>query len=171
MPVHRKASREPSDLRNADGIPRHRFEACPTFEMSSHRNGASNIENNLEITDAEAEELAPAIVRLFGHWKLDDVQARKLLGGISTHTWTNWKNGVFGHLVLRRRDLRMRMAHLIAVHHGLRKRFSDPESGYEWIRRRNDAFEGRSALDVMLYGEMNDLAYIRERVNTDISMG
>ena len=170
MPLGKNANGKSSVPRNSGWQPCHRFEACPTFEMELQRNGAPNAGESLEITDEEAQELARAVVRLFHLWKLDDKEAGTLLGGLSTDTFRKWKEGIFG-IALGRRDLRMRMAHLMGIHYGLRKRFSDPEVGYKWIKRANEAFEGKSALQVMLYGEMNDLAYIRERANEDIGMG
>ena len=171
MAVQKNESSKSFDLRNSGWHPRHRFEASPTFEMELQRNNISSVDDSTEITDEEAGELAPAVVNLFGNWKLSDEQALTLLGGLSSYSWDNWKKGIFGTTVLRRRDLRMRMAHLIGIHYGLRKRFSDREQGYEWIKQPNEAFDGKSALEVMLYGEMNDLAYIREWVNMDIGMG
>jgi len=61
----------------------------------------------------------------------------------------------------------MRMALLIGIHKGLRYLFRDPERGYAWIRKPNAAFEGHSALDVMLRGEMTDLIALRDWLNAE----
>lgn len=110
------------------------------------------------ITDAEALALARTTVNLFKAWGLSDAQASTLLGGLSSRTWARWKEGDIGRMD---RDLRMRMAHLMGIHKGLRYLFKDPARGYAWIRHSNDAFGGGSALDLMLRGELEDLAALR----------
>lgn len=119
-----------------------------------------------EITDAEANALARATVNLFNAWKLSDAQACVLLGGVSARTWSRWKEGAPGRID---RDLRMRMAHLMGIHKGLRYVFKDPVRGYGWIKEPNSAFDGMSALDMMLRGELSDLAVMREWLDAERS--
>lgn len=116
------------------------------------------------VTDAEAAVLARATVNLAKAWKLTDTEARELLGGMSARTWARWKEGSLGRID---RDLRARMAHLMGIHKGLRYLFKDASRGYEWVRKPNDALEGMSALDVMLRGEISDLASIRDWLNAE----
>ncbi len=116
------------------------------------------------ITDAEAAALARATVNLFKAWKLSDAEACTLLGGLSTRTWARWKEGSIGRID---RDLRMRMAHLMGIHKGLRYLFKEPARGYEWVRKPNATFDGRSALDLMLRGEMSDLADMRAYLDAE----
>ena len=110
------------------------------------------------ITDEEAGALARTTVNLFRAWGVSDAEARTLLGGMAARTWARWKDGEIGRID---RDLRMRMAHLMGIHKGLRYLFRDPARGYAWIRKPNAAFGGQSALDLMLRGEMSDLAALR----------
>lgn len=110
------------------------------------------------ISEAEAGALARTTVNLFRAWALSDAEARILLGDMAARTWARWKEGEVGRID---RDLRMRMAHLMGIHKGLRYLFRDPARGYAWIRKPNAAFEGRSALDLMLRGELSDLALMR----------
>ena len=65
-------------------------------------------------------------------------------------------------------DLRMRLAHLVGIHKGVRTLFTDPGIGYAWIREPGEHFSGRSALDLMLRGEMVDLAYVRDWIGAEI---
>jgi hypothetical protein len=122
------------------------------------------------ISDDEAGALARTTVNLFKAWNLTDSEACILLGGISPRTWARWKTGarlkeaVFGRID---RDLRTRMAHLMGVHKGLRYLFTDPARGYAWIRKPNAAFGGQSALDLMLRGEISDLAAMREWLDAE----
>ena len=116
------------------------------------------------ITDDEAAALARTTINLFHAWQITDAEACTLLGGMAKRTWARWKSGQIGRID---RDLRMRMALLMGIHKGLRYLFRDPERGYAWIRKPNAAFEGRSALDVMLRGEMTDLIALRDWLNAE----
>jgi uncharacterized protein (DUF2384 family) len=116
------------------------------------------------ITDEEAGALARTTVNLFKVWNLSDAEACTLLGGMSSRTWARWKDGNIGRID---RDLRMRMAHLMGIHKGLRYLFKDPARGYAWIRKPNSAFGGQSALDLMLRGDMSDLSAVREWIDAE----
>lgn len=119
---------------------------------------------NPAISEAEAGALARTTVNLFKAWALSDSEARTLLGGMSQRTWARWKDGNFGRID---RDLRMRMAHLMGIHKGLRYLFKEPARGYAWLRKPNASFGGRSALDLMLRGEMSDLSVMREWIDAE----
>ena len=116
------------------------------------------------ITDEEAGALARTTVNLFRMWELSDTEATTLLGGMSARTWARWKDGAHGRID---RDLRMRMAHLMGIHKGLRYIFKDPARGYAWVRKPNATFGGVSALGIMLRGEISDLAAIREWLDAE----
>lgn len=115
------------------------------------------------ITDEEAGALARTTVNLFRAWGLSDAEARTLLGGMAARTWARWKDGEIGRID---RDLRMRMAHM-GIHKGLRYLFKEPARGYAWVRKPNAAFGGSSALDIMLRGELSDLALMREWLDAE----
>lgn len=119
---------------------------------------------NPMISDEEAGALARTTVNLFRAWGLSDTEARILLGGMAARTWARWKDGGIGRID---RDLKMRMAHLMGIHKGLRYLFRDPARGYAWVRKPNTAFGGQSALDFMLRGEMEDLAALREWIDAE----
>lgn len=116
------------------------------------------------ITDHEARALARASVNLLSKWGLRDNEARILLGELSASSWARWKRGEIGGIP---RDRRSRMAILMGIHKGLRYLFRDPTRGYAWIRRPNDAFGGKSALDVMMQGEITDLIDVRDYLATE----
>lgn len=122
------------------------------------------------ISDDEAGALARTTVNLFKAWNLTDLEACILLGGMAARTWARWKTGARwkeGGIGRIDRDLRTRMAHLMGIHKGLRYLFTEPARGYAWIRKPNAAFGGQSALDLMLRGEISDLAAMREWLDAE----
>lgn len=122
------------------------------------------------ISDEEAGALARTTVNLFKAWNLTDSEACILLGGMSPRTWARWKTGARwkeGGIGRIDRDLRTRMAHLMGIHKGLRYLFTEPARGYAWIRKPNATFGGQSALDLMLRGEISDLAAMREWLDAE----
>jgi hypothetical protein len=116
------------------------------------------------ITDAEAAALARTTVNLFRVWQLSDMEARTLLGDMAQRTWARWKDGSIGRID---RDLRARMAILMGIHKGLRYLFTDPARGYDWIRKPNATFDGKSALDIMMRGEITDLIDLRSYLDAE----
>ena len=111
-----------------------------------------------EITAAEGEAMARAVVNLFAKWGLTDAQASVLLGGLSPRTWARWKVGTIGRVP---RDLKARLSNLMGIHKALRIIFTDADRSYGWVNRPNDGFAGASALDVMLAGELTDIMRVR----------
>ena len=117
-----------------------------------------------EITDAEGEAMARAVVNLFDKWDISDAQASVLLGGLSARTWARWKTGTIGRIP---RDLKTRLSNLMGIHKALRIIFTDADRAYRWIKRSNEAFSQASALDVMLGGELTDIMRVRRYLDSD----
>lgn len=116
------------------------------------------------ITDEEGAAMARAVIRLFQHWQLTDAQACVLLGELSPRTYARWKTGDVGRLG---RDLKARLSNLMGIHKALRIIFVDPQRGYAWVRQPNEAFAGRSALDIMLQGDLVDLLRVRRYLDAE----
>ena len=111
-----------------------------------------------EITDAEGEAMARAVVNLFAKWGIIDAQAAILLGGLSPRTWARWKVGDIGRIS---RDLKSRLSNLMGIHKALRIIFTDADRVYGWVKRPNEAFGETPALNVMLGGELTDIMRVR----------
>lgn len=110
------------------------------------------------ITDAEGLAMAAAAVNLFRFWGLTDAEACTLLGGISTATYNRWKRGEIGRLNV---DQKTRLSILMGIHKALRVLFTENERVYAWVKKPNKAFGGRSALAIMLQGQIMDLFDVR----------
>lgn len=115
------------------------------------------------ITDAEAAAMFRAALNLFRLWAVTDEQAARLLD-LPPRTFARWKARGIGHLG---RDGRARLSNLMGIHKALRIVFREPARGYAWIKASNKAFGGRSALDVMLGGELTDLMRVRRYLDAE----
>jgi hypothetical protein len=115
------------------------------------------------ITDAEAHALFRAVLNLFGKWGVNDEQAAILLD-MPLRTYHRWKSGDHGRVD---RDRKARLSNLIGIHKALRIIFHEPQRGYAWIKAPNEAFGGRSALAVMLGGELTDLMRVRRYLDAE----
>ena len=120
-----------------------------------------------EITDPEAGALLRAYFNLISRWNLSDAEGRTLLGQPATRTYARWKVGE-ADLSRISHDTRQRLSQLMGIHKGLRYVFKDPERGYAWMRKPNQAFGGQSALERLMAGEILDLAAVRSYLETEI---
>ena len=117
------------------------------------------------ISEEEAAAMFRAAVNLFKRWELTDEQAATLLD-LPIRTYARWKAGDHGRI---NRDTRARLSNMMGIHKALRIIFQDAERSYRWIRAANGTFDGRSALDVMLDGELTDLMRVRRLLDAERS--
>ena len=115
------------------------------------------------ISDEEAAAMFRAALNLFHLWGVSDEQAAVLLD-LNRRTYARWKSGIPGRLG---RDGKARLSNLMGIHKALRTIFRDPTRGYEWIKAPNEVFDGRSALAVLLGGELTDLMRVRRYLDAE----
>ncbi len=115
------------------------------------------------ITDEEAAAMFRAALNLFRLWAITDEQAAILLD-LPRRTFARWKAGQLGRIG---RDGKARLSNLMGIHKALRIAFAEPARGYAWIKAPNEAFAGRTALDVMLGGELTDLMRVRRYLDAE----
>ena len=115
------------------------------------------------ISDDEAAAMFRAALNLFRLWDVTDEQAGTLLD-MPLRTYRRWKAGEIGRMG---RDAKARLSNLMGIHKALRLIFREPQRGYGWIQSANDAFGGRSALDVMLGGDLTDLMRVRRYLDAE----
>jgi hypothetical protein len=94
---------------------------------------------------------------LFQLWGITDEEAATLLD-LPVRTYRRWKGGDLGRID---RDGKARLSNVMGIHKALRITFREPQRGYAWIKAPNEAFGNRTALDVMLGGELTDLMRVR----------
>jgi len=115
------------------------------------------------ISDEEAAAMFRAVVKLFRLWGVTDDQAAALLD-LPKRTFARWKAGDLGRVG---RDGKARLSNLMGIHKALRLIFREAPRGYAWIKAPNEAFGGRSALDVMLGGGLTDLMRVRRYLDAE----
>jgi uncharacterized protein (DUF2384 family) len=109
-------------------------------------------------TRQQVQALQRAVLNLFERWNVADVDAAVVFGGISARTLRRWRDGDLGRVS---RDMADRMSHLLAIHKSLRILFEETRRGYDWMSARNEAFGGKSALDILRRGGMEDIVRVR----------
>ena len=115
------------------------------------------------IKDDEAGAMFRAALNLFQLWDVTDDQAATLLD-LTKRTYARWKTGDIGRIG---RDGKARLSNLMGIHKALRIVFNDAVRGYTWVQTANDAFGGRSALDIMMGGEITDIMRIRRYLDAE----
>ncbi|XWN30397.1 MAG: MbcA/ParS/Xre antitoxin family protein [Devosia sp.] len=115
------------------------------------------------ISEAEGAAMFRAAVNLFRLWQVTDKQAAVLLD-LPVRTFARWKADGPGRIG---RDGKARLSNLMGIHKALRLIFTEPQRGYDWMRAPNALFGGRSALEVMLRGELADLQRVRRALDAE----
>lgn len=116
------------------------------------------------VTDDEARAMLRTVLNLFNKWDLKPEEKRILLGQPSERTMQRWRAGEISNLPT---DTIFRLGDLLGVHKALRYMFTDLEAAYGWVKRPNDAFAGRSALEVMLQGAPIDISRVRAYLDAE----
>lgn len=115
---------------------------------------------------------APAALRTVFNiaqaWGLSARETRTLLGSPPESTFYKWKAGRVGVVS---RDLLERVSYLLGIYKALQVLLPAPDAADAWIKRPNDAplFNGRSALDLMLSGNVADIYLVRQYLDAQRS--
>jgi hypothetical protein len=115
------------------------------------------------VTDEEAAAMFRAVLNLFRLWDVSDEQAAIILD-LNRRTYARWKAGDLGRIG---RDGKARLSNLMGIHKALRTIFRDAARGYAWIKAPNEIFDGQSALEVMLGGDLTDLMRVRRYLDAE----
>jgi hypothetical protein len=115
----------------------------------------------VDLTSARAAAAAlRTFFRLAGAWQLSVAEQTTLLG-VARTTLYQWKQGKVAPLD---RHLLERLSHLFGIYSSLQILFPASRRADEWLRKPNSAplFQGHSALDRMLAGQVADLYVVRQ---------
>jgi hypothetical protein len=104
------------------------------------------------------------IVRLLEDWRLQDVDAGKLLGFEEADA-PHVRSILAGHLSLRGRDIKDRVALLLQIRASLHTLFRSLETENEWLRESQDVLDGQSPLEALLEGSMLSVLAVKDLVD------
>jgi hypothetical protein len=99
-----------------------------------------------------------AFFRIMEAWRVDDADARVLLGSPGRSSFYTYKRGEGGALSV---DTLERISYVLGIYKALQLLFPEPSQADGWLRKPNAAFGGRSALEHALGGKVVDLATVR----------
>lgn len=105
-----------------------------------------------------------AFLNIANKWNLKQDQQRILLGDIPRSTYHTWKNHIEKSLDLKLpKDTLERISYILGIYKNIHILLSSEESANDWIHKPNTAilFNGKTALDKMLAGNVIDLADVR----------
>ncbi len=102
-----------------------------------------------------------AFARIADFWNLSIEQQLILLGIGSRSTYFKWRKEAAPRLP---RDTLERLSYLLGIYKALQLLLPDPKAADEWVRKPNSTplFDGRSALERMLTGNVVDLYLVRQ---------
>ena len=113
---------------------------------------------------------APGALRTFfrivADWQLSAQDTRVLLGNPPESTFYKWKSGQVGQIG---RDVLERISYVLGIYKALQILLPNATSADGWIKRPNTApvFGGRSALHLMLSGNVADLYLVRQYLDAE----
>ena len=115
----------------------------------------------------DSKKVAKVAIKMFFNigqqWSLSSEQMLILLGEPSTSLFYKWKRGEVSNLP---KDTLERVSYLSGVYKALHIIFEEQNQANSWIKRPSTDFNGKSALDVMLGGNVVDLAAIRKYLDS-----
>lgn len=91
-------------------------------------------------------------------WELTTQDQIVLLGNPTNSTFHQWRNK---HGPALPHDTLERISYVIGIYKDLRLLFPTEEQANTWLEKTNSAFDGSSALSIMLQGATSDLANVR----------
>jgi hypothetical protein len=99
-------------------------------------------------------------------WQLSVAEQLVLLGLASRSTYFKWRRDPQPRLP---RDTLERLSYLLGIYKALQILLPDPAAADAWPRRPNGAalFAGRSALELMLGGQVADLFLVRQYLDAE----
>lgn len=103
-------------------------------------------------------------------WRLKPEQQICLLGGIPRSTFYAWKEKLQANASLEiSKDTLERISYILGIYKSLNILLPDEISANEWIHRPNSAslFNGDTALEKMLAGQVVDLADVRRYLDCE----
>jgi hypothetical protein len=104
-----------------------------------------------------------AFFRIMEEWKVKPSDAIILIGHPARSTFFKWKQMGARNIPY---DSLKRISYILGIYKALQILFTENARADSWIHKPNKDFGGQSALERMLGGDVTDLAYIREYLDS-----
>ncbi len=121
---------------------------------------------NAHLTDEKLSSAGfSAFLRIANLWKLNVNEQLTLLGNISKASYHRWKKE---KKIKLSKDTLERISYILGIYKALQILLPKESAADAWIRKANDAalFNGKSALDRMLSGNVSDLYEVRRYLDS-----
>jgi uncharacterized protein (DUF2384 family) len=119
-----------------------------TGRASVHGRGAADLQRNALL----------GFFRIMELWRVDNAEARVILGGLPERTFFAWKAGRAKRIP---EDTLRRIGYVAGIFKALQILYSDPAQADGWLKRPNRHFGGQTPLARMCAGDVTDLAAVR----------
>ncbi len=123
--------------------------------------------NEKTLSQRDPQQLAQVSLKAFFNimdkWRVKTDVQRVLLGDPARSTFFAWKKGNAKQLS---GDTLERISYVLGIYKALGILFPKREQADAWPQKPNDAFNGKTALDVMANGQMRDLMLMRRYVDS-----
>jgi hypothetical protein len=116
------------------------------------------------LTQEELDVVVRAALGLLSLWELTSPEMERLLA-VSQAVLERWAKDPSGSLLPETVD---RMANIFAIHRTLENLLTGDEV-YRWVRKRSAAFNGKSALDVMMTDGLGGIVRVRRYLEAELS--
>lgn len=105
--------------------------------------------------------------QLAEEWQLSGAEQGSLLGSPDIATLRGWRRGAIASATA---DTLKRISYLLGIYQAIRTLLPDPARANGWMRAPNFAplFGGRSALDVMIDGDIANLRGVRAYLDAQL---
>ena len=120
--------------------------------------------NLKQISNPDFRKAFPEIFRIMDRWQCSQDEQCTLLGIDSRTTLNKYRHGEYPPNI--NRDMLERMSYILNINKNLKIIFANKESVDNWVRKPNSHpfFNGSSAMNVMLHGNIADLYNVATRV-------
>jgi hypothetical protein len=142
-------------VRQPNGLPHDHYTAQITWRQ---------IMTDEQLDPFKAEQRLKAL-DLFKRWDINDVEGCALLGKMAAEEYARFCSD--GSVDLDD-ELMRRLTLLVLIAECLSRIFNEPQRRYRWMRAPNDIFDGKSAIDVMLSGQVADIERIHDYLKATV---
>lgn len=118
-----------------------------------------------EVLMEAAKTSMPTVFNILDSWHCKQDEQMAILGLSSRATLNKYRSAPNSAKVSK--DFMERMSYVLNIHKCLRLLFTDDSSVYGWMKKPNHHpfFEGRSALEVVIQGRIQDLYNVATRLH------